>query len=159
DRPGDVPEVGVLGLDPHLFAAAVHAVPALVWMAVAAPLWRDLAARRSPNALLAVAAALATFMTLHFATHVAMELTPSGLNGRAPDLHIALSAVVDVCVVSMGALFGHMVLLLPVRHEAPGRVWLVANYGAAAVVAAVALLPVFVDGPGGEHPWVAPRVP
>src|SRR5262249_22294761 len=46
-----------------------------------------------------------------------------------------------------------------VRHEAPGRVWLVANYGAAAAVAAVALLPVFVDGPGGEHPWGAPPVP
>jgi signal transduction histidine kinase len=151
--------VSVREADFHLLAAGVHAVPALLWTAVAVPLWRDLAARRSRNPLLTVAAALATAMALHFGVHVAIELTPTRLEGRVPDLHVALGAVIDVCVVAMGALFGHMVLLLPVRHEAPGRTWLSINYGAAALAASVALLPVFFDGPGGEHPWLAPRVP
>jgi hypothetical protein len=63
-------------------------------------------------------------MALHYLFHVLIEL-----NGRRPGLHFTLQLCIGALVIGSVATFRHLVPVLPVREQPPGRRWLLRHYG------------------------------
>jgi signal transduction histidine kinase len=100
---------------------------------------------------------LASASALHFAFHALITLTPTELAGRAAGLHALLDALIVVAVVTVIALFRHLVPTLAVPEEPRRSTWLALNYGSALAVCAISLFPLgvsdaqAVDGRFGRH--------
>jgi len=124
----------------HLVAAGVHLVPALVWSVIALESWRARLGHRPRATLFRVLPILTSLFALHFFLHALIELTPTELGGRAPGLHDRIELLTSLALVALAPLFRHLVPLLPLRGPTPSRTWLAANYGSAALVAALLLL-------------------
>ncbi len=121
----------------HLAVAAAHLLPTLLWGIIAWHLWRFHAmGLRGP--LFPVSTLLALAMAAHFGLHALVALTPTELGGRAIGLHVALETGIDVVLIMSLAFFRHMLTAL--GAERPTARWLAANYGAAAVVTALAVV-------------------
>jgi signal transduction histidine kinase len=134
-------------------AAAALFVPALLWTIIATNASQGFRSRRpdSPPVRLALVSAL---MAMHYGLSVLMRLTPTDLDWQAPGLTVGLSLLDTACVVGGIALFSHRGPLWPLHDDRPrSRRWLAANYGAAALVIALAPLPQLVWTPGVWLAW------
>jgi signal transduction histidine kinase len=141
----------------HLIAAAFHAAPALVWAAVAHGWWRKLRTRRPQGRFFPVLTLMATLMSVHYFVHVAIELTPTELQGRLSGMHDVLGVVLNLCVIGAFALFRHLVPLVAIREEQPSRRWLASHYGLAALAGAVTALPLFAPAVVTAYPSLPTR--
>ncbi len=142
----------------HLIAAAFHAAPALVWAIVAHGWWRKLRTRRPQGQFFPIVTLMSALMAAHYFVHVAIELTPTEMQGRAAGAHDVLGVILNLCVIGAFALFRHLVPLVAIREEQPSHRWLAAHYGLAAVVGLVASIPLFAPAVVAAHPTLPTRV-
>jgi signal transduction histidine kinase len=119
---------------PHLVAAGMHLLPALVWGIIAWDTWRYLLGRRPRDPMNWVVPALATCTMLHYAVHTLLALTPTELGGLAPGLKPMLERLITVSVVMSLPPFRHMAHLIAVNDERIPPTWLVVNYGSALAI-------------------------
>jgi len=131
-------------MSPRLGAVAFHLLPALVWAIIARACWRVLRDRRPDGPVFRLLPLITAAMALHYFLHAAIELTPTQLGGRLPNLHFWLNIFLVLSQIGFTALIFHLIPVLAIREERPSRRWLVLNYGAAAIVACVALVPLVV---------------
>jgi signal transduction histidine kinase len=125
--------------DPATVAAAAYAVPALLWGSIAygsVVEVRDFLPKTRFFVIFPVWSGLATF--------IFVVLSLGELAAPAPGtlLHLILTAVVAIGTVAFAAVLRHLIVgsaSLVVPEQWTGRGWLIRNYGAAIVVAIVAL--------------------
>jgi signal transduction histidine kinase len=141
----------------HLLAAAFHAAPALVWAIVARGWWRRLSTRRPQGRFFPLLTLMAALMSAHYFMHVAIELTPTEMQGRATGMHDVLGVFLRVSLIGVFALFRHLVPLVAIHEEPPSRRWLTAHYGLAAVAGLVAAAPLFAPAVAATHPTLSTR--
>lgn len=142
----------------QLIAPVAFALPTLVWAIVAWLAWRLLLVARPVSPLFRILPVAASFMALRYALEVFIPLTPTGLDGRVPELRGHLRLLGDLIVTATVPLFRHLVPLAPVRGERLSTAWITRNYGSAVVVAGI-VMAVAVTGLGSmaERHGLTPR--
>jgi signal transduction histidine kinase len=128
-------------------AAAVYAVPTLLWAVIAADAWSYRLSFRPRNGLYRLlpfaTASMASFYALYAA--VALFLPESSVM-RAPRWY----DLDDVALCLSLAFFTHMSWYFPLDARAPTRRWLAVNYGTAATIGLINLFPELVPAPTVE---------
>jgi signal transduction histidine kinase len=132
----------------QLVTACVEAMVALVWATLALDFWRVLRTRRPRSPIYRLLPVVTGFAALLSAAVFLFILTPTELDQSLPGLRRGLDALIDLAMVGLIASCRHLAPLMAVREDVPGpgRRWLAAHYGTAAVFGALALLSVLVPG-------------
>jgi signal transduction histidine kinase len=119
-----------------LVAAALYALPALVWAVIARRQSWYVRLRRPRSRGLRMLPLVGWAVAAHYGLQLALTLAPLGLHddpSRAVESPIALVWEVSWLVVI--ALLRHLVRLLPIPERRPSAGWLAGNYGLAAAAA------------------------
>jgi signal transduction histidine kinase len=146
------------GFSDNLAAAALHFLPAFVWIVLTFE-YAQLSLRSRPGRLFPLITAMSGLMALHWTLHCVIELTPTQLGGRLPLLHEVLLIAIAVAQVLPAAVFRHLVPYMAIREHPPSATWLVVNYGAAALAFALAVLGFLMVGEAPGTVWLSPIVP
>jgi signal transduction histidine kinase len=116
-----------------LIAVGLMLVAALVWAVIARHLWSYRSVARERHMTFRITPLFATVMAFNNFVHVAWVLLDVDfLNGPA-----FLVVPHDISNLAIFALARHMLRLLPLPEDRPGRRWVALNYGPAAVVSVV----------------------
>jgi signal transduction histidine kinase len=133
-------------------AAALYAIPALLWLIIAENAWRDYRSRRATRAPLPFAL-ISGLMALHFGLAILSELTPSDLDWQAPGLNVVVQSADTIAIVLALAILSRRGPNWPARvGPLRGRRWIRANNAAAAFVLLVVVGQYLVPA---EARWLA----
>lgn len=140
---------------PDLIAAGLYLIPALLWAIIAWQLWDYYRVRRPRSQYLRIAPALTGVIALHIFAHVVRVLLPAVVRDQSTGPAVLLHVVLEVSGLAGLTLGRHLIRLMPVPEVPPGRTWLAANYGLAAVAAATFALARLVPGTTATQEWLA----
>ena len=132
---------------PRLVAAAAYLLPALVWTVIAHDLWHFRRLRRPRSQLNRLMPYVATCLAVFYGLAVVFALLAVELHERHPWPLVIAYRLSDLSLLSGVALFRHLALAFPLCEQRPSRSWLLGNYGAWALVAAMAAWPAVIPAP------------
>ncbi len=142
----------------QLVAAAAYFLPALVFSIIAADLWEFCLRVRPRNQLSRLLPWLASAAAAFFCLEIVFALVPEDLHARRPAPLLALYVLADMFIIATVAFTRHVAQLVSLWSTAPSLRWLLLNYGLAALLIAVSVVPQLIPAPTLEGRLLVLRV-
>ena len=130
--------------DSRYVAAALFAIPALVWAIMARQLFGYRRLTASQSHMIRLAPYVVSALAVHIGVHVLWILVPEDVPPSAATR--VLEALLDGTGLVAFAFCRHALRVTPIPERPPSRRWLALNYGVTGVVAAAVMIARLVPG-------------
>ncbi|HZR80829.1 MAG TPA: ATP-binding protein [Candidatus Binatia bacterium] len=130
-----------------LIVAGAYCIPGLVWAVLAQVTWPGLRDWKTKTAFFRLLPILSGCAALLYALMAVLALVPAPLHHAPPPPLRVFYVVFNFSHFALAAVGIHVVRVLPLREEPPGRTWLTANYGIAALLASFVTYLALVGAP------------
>ncbi len=114
----------------EVLAVALYLAAALVWTIISAQLWVYRWRARPRSQALRVVPIATSLVALHYIVHMPWPLLPAEMLARQMSV---VQLAVELTLLAGLAVWRHLLRLMPLPEDPPGRWWLGVNYGLAVV--------------------------